>query len=176
MPGTSLSGDVFNERRAPCSWRILRIARGIARFNPCRSLGKFFRNLAQRLGGAFFRFRRDFFLYKTLHAVEFFVNSLAKILEILDVLEPREFFINARAELLDFVHKCHTPRKNRLKEKKRGDLGIIGTRFAGRKEESWRFPTGGSGAWKNGNRQCADFSPATTNPRPNSARPAYPWP
>src|SRR5260370_25336710 len=154
---------------------MLRIARGIARFNPCRSLGKFFRNLAQKLGGAFFRFRRDFFLYKTLHAVEFFVNSLAKILEILDALEPREFFINALAELLEFVHKCQTPRKNRLKEKKRGDLGIIATRFAGRKEESWRFPTGGSRAWKNGSRQCADCSASASNRGRNYARPSEPW-
>src|SRR5260370_3758223 len=154
----------------------MRIARGIARFNPCRSLGKFFRNLAQKLGGAFFRFRRDFFLYKTLHAVEFFVNSLAKILEILDALEPREFFIDTLAELFEFVHKCQTPRKNRLKEKKRGDLGIIGTRFAGRKEENWRFPTGGSGGGeKRKKTNTPFFAGGCTQRRPQHV-PAPEWP
>src|SRR6266436_8295016 len=127
------------------------------------------------LRGAFFRFRRDFFFYKAFQAVEFFVNSLAKILEILDALEPREFFIDTLAVLLEFVHKCQTPRENRLKEKKRGDLGIIGTWFAGRKEENWRFPTGGSGAWKNGKMPCADFSAATSSRGRNSVRPAMRW-
>src|SRR5438093_2981730 len=99
----------------PKSWlrvfRRLSGARGIAGFDPRRGLGKFFRNFAQKLRGALFRFRRDFLFYKTLHAVEFFVNSPAKILEILDALEPREFFIDAFAELLEFVHKCQTPGK-----------------------------------------------------------------
>src|SRR5205809_5863302 len=60
--------------------------------------------------------------------------------------------------------------------KKRGDLGIIGTWFAGRKEENWRFPTGGSGEWKNGKMPCAYFSAVVTNNLGRKyVRPAMRW-
>src|SRR5438093_8496272 len=99
----------------PKSWlrvfRRLSGARGIAGFDPRRGLGEFFGHFAQKLRGALLRFWRDFFFYKTLHTVEFFVNSPAKILEILDALQPCKFFIDALAELLEFVHKCQAPGK-----------------------------------------------------------------
>src|SRR5258708_4563173 len=68
------------------------------------------------------------------------------------------------------------PRKNRRKEKKTGDLGIIGTRCAGRKEENWSFHIGGSGGWKNGKTPCAHFlAEATSNRGRKSARRAMRW-
>src|SRR5882762_1579008 len=85
---------------------VLRVARGIARFNPSRRLGGLCGNLKQKLRRTPFCFRCDFFLDKTPHAREFFVNSLAKIFEVLDALNPRELFVDALAELFEFVHKC----------------------------------------------------------------------
>src|SRR5439155_19732282 len=68
------------------------------------------------------------------------------------------------------------PRNNRHAEKKRGDLGIIGTRCASRKEENWRFPFGGGGVWSGGRIRCADFSgEATSNLGRRFARLAEPW-
>jgi len=49
-------------------------------------LGELFGNLAQKLGRTLFRFRRNLFLYKTLHAREFLVNSLSKVFEVLNAL------------------------------------------------------------------------------------------
>src|SRR5712692_11848324 len=82
-----VSGELFKGPPASSRWRILpgrrtlivpRIARGIACFDPRCRLGELFRNLAQKLRRALFRFRRGFLLHKTLHAREFFVNALAK--------------------------------------------------------------------------------------------------
>src|SRR5213592_51483 len=62
-------------------------------------------NVAQKLRGALFCFRRNFLLHKTLHAREFFVHSPAKIFEVLDAFEPRKLFVDALAELFEFIHK-----------------------------------------------------------------------
>src|SRR5438445_571726 len=83
-----------------------RIAPSVARFNPSGRLGELFGNLTQKLRRSLFRFGRDILFYKTLHAREFFVNSLAKIFEVSDALKPPEFFVDALAEIFEFVHKC----------------------------------------------------------------------
>ena len=85
---------------------VLCAARGVARFDPGRRFGELFGNFAQKLRRTLFRFRRDLLLDETLHAIEFFVDAPAKILEILDTLKPRELFVDALAELFELVHKC----------------------------------------------------------------------
>src|SRR5437016_14590515 len=88
------------------SWlRTLRLAGGIARFDPRGSLPELLGNVAQTLRGALFCFRRNFLLHKTLHARELFLHSPAKIFEVLDAFEPRKLFVDALAELFEFVHK-----------------------------------------------------------------------
>ena len=82
----------------------MRVARGIARFDPQRGFGEFFGNLAQKLSSALFRFRRDFFLDESLHARKLFINPFAKVFEVPDALEPGELFVDALAELFEFVH------------------------------------------------------------------------
>ena len=82
----------------------MRVTCGVARFDPRSGFGELFGNLAQKLRGALFRFRRDFFLDETLHARELFVNPFTKVFEALDALEPGELFVDALAELLEFVH------------------------------------------------------------------------
>ena len=82
----------------------MRVALGVALFDPRRGFGEFFGNLAQKLRGALFRFRRDLFLDEGFHAREFFVNPFSKVLEVLDALEPGELFVDALAELFEFVH------------------------------------------------------------------------
>src|SRR2546421_7168893 len=178
-------GDLFKAspgsgrwRRRRCRRRLAapRIAPSVARFNPSGRLGELFGNLTQKLRRSLFRFGRDILFYKTLHAREFFVNSLAKIFEVSDALKPPEFFVDALAEIFEFVHKYQVLAKNRNAEKKRGDLGIIGTRCAGRKEENWRFPIGGNGAWKSGRTRCRDFlAEVTSNLGRKYARLAERW-
>ena len=84
---------------------VLRIPRGIARFDPRRRFGKLFGNLAQKLRRTLFRFRRDLLLDKTLHAREFFVNSLPEIFEVFYALNSRELFVDALAKLFEFIYK-----------------------------------------------------------------------
>src|SRR5882762_1562462 len=93
------------EAARPGTLVVLCIASGIARFDPRHRLGELFGNLAQKSGRTLFRFRRNLFLYKTLHALEFLVNSLSKVFEVLNALNPRELFVDALAELFEFVHK-----------------------------------------------------------------------
>src|SRR5271163_4916436 len=60
--------------------------------------------------------------------------------------------------------------------KNRSDLGIIGTRCAGRKEDGWRCPINGNGVWKNGRARCADYleCAVTSSRARKSAPPADP--
>src|SRR5258708_4070193 len=85
-------------------FRRRRGARGIARFDPRGCFGELFRNFAQELRRAFFRFRRNLFFYKTLHARELFVDAPAKVFKVFHVLKARKLFVNALAELFEFVH------------------------------------------------------------------------
>src|SRR5260370_4094599 len=112
----TVSGAIFKAPPASRGWRsprrlrvrrtlvVLRIARGISGFDPRRGLAELFGNFAQELHRALFRFRGDFFLDKTLHAREFFVNTFPKVFEVFDALNPRELFVDALAELFEFIH------------------------------------------------------------------------
>src|SRR4029077_1696449 len=66
----------------------------------------------------------------------------------------RYLLVDAAAEFLEFVHGDAHGSSFTVKS---CEFCIIGTRCVARKEENWRFPMSGSGAWSDGRARCGDF-------------------
>src|SRR5205085_1475095 len=121
-----------------------RAPRGVASFQLAGGRIELRGNIAQKLRGPLFRFRRDFLLEVTA--------------------QSRELLFNALPKFFKLVHLC-------VHRNTYGDLGIIGTLCECRKEDRWRFPINGNGASRDGKTRRAAFLAAVGSRRaPNCVR------
>jgi len=85
-------------------WSFCALASGIARSIHATASASFSEISRKNWAVRFSVSGATSFLYKTLHAREFLVNSLSKSSKFLMLL-IRELFVDALAELFEFVHK-----------------------------------------------------------------------